>query len=270
MFPGPNPVPPFSPGKLETRNSEPGTIFLEIAWRWFFLAFAAAVIAGVTWAVGDAAGLRPHDVAVFRSGNLYGMVATVAGLLRHYRQALESSLAVVAVALGGFWVLAGAVLRATSRRHFFRLLVLRTAALAAGASALACLVLIVEAAPASGGWSGPSFSFLAASGMVCGVLVYCCWRWIGLLLLALERAPSLDLETWTSVVPRLALIAAACSILKWLAWAGLTLLLAPLVAVSAMRHPAVPLLVAVVWAVALTCISGYFAARLRNRVGRSG
>ncbi len=32
----------------------------------------------------------------------------------------------------------------------------------------------------------------------------------------------------------------------------------------------VVLLVAVVWAVALTCISGYFAARLRNRVGRSG
>ena len=246
-------------------NGRRNTVALEIAWRWFFLVFTIVVVAGVAIVAQDAVRLRPNEGAAFRSRNLFWMAAAALSLFRRYQPVMESSLLVVVVTGGGFWVLAGAAVRAALyARQFLALLILRTVSLVAGAAALfSCLAVILAVTR----WRQP-LGLSAALVSAFSMLVYFCWRWISLLLAVLESAPSLVLgwETFASQLPRLAVAAAINSTLKWLALAAATLPLAALVAALPIRYWSVELLAAGVWLVALTLISGYFGARLRDQI----
>ncbi len=235
--------------------------------------FALAVAAGVGLVSLDAVRLGPGDLAAFRSRNLFWMVLAASRLFRRYQEALAGSLVVLAVALGGFWVLAGAAVRAACYgRRLLRLVALRAASLGAGSAALfSCLAMILEAAGWRRGFSGgrppqagPPLQILLV-GAFC-LAVYFCWRWVALLLAVLETAPGLS-EGWQAFaasLPELAMASATNSTLKWLSLAALTVPPAAVMAALPLELWGVKLLALGLWALAFLFVSGYFGVRLRE------
>src|SRR5258707_1256750 len=122
-----------------------GKVGVEIAWRWFFVLFAVCVVAGVAFVAQDAVRLRPNEAAALRSRNPAWILMALMSVIRRYPTAIESGGRVVLVTLGGFWVLAGAALRAMLlARRFWEVVVLRAVSLATGSLALVfCWTLIM-------------------------------------------------------------------------------------------------------------------------------
>ena len=251
-------------------TGERNSLAVEIAWRWLFLVFALAVTAGVGLVSLDAVRLGPGDLAVFRSRNLFWMVLAVSRLFRRHQEALAGSLVVLAVTLGGFWVLAGAAVRAACYgRRLLWLVALRAASLVAGSAALfSCLAMILEVAgwcrPSWGGHVGPPLQVLLV-GAFC-LAVYLCWRWVSLLLAVLETAPGLS-EGWQAFaasVPELAMASATNSTLKWLVLAAVTMPPAVVMAALPADLWRVKLAALGLWVLVFLLVSGYFGVRLRE------
>jgi hypothetical protein len=242
---------------------------LEIAWRWFFLVFSIAVVTGVAFMAQDAVRLRAAESSALRSGNLAWMIAGAWSFFRRYPSLMESALLVMAAAISGFWILGGAALRAAARRGrtFLELVLLRALALGAGTAAVFACLAVIMTVTAKRLPPGPSAMLVSLFSLV----VYLSWRWVSLLLAVLENAPSLSAGSATFVRsgPWLFLTAASNSTLKGLAVFVATAPAAALVAALARlpgRHGTLELAVVGAWLVSLACISGYFAARLRDKI----
>lgn len=243
---------------------------LEIAWRWFFLVFSIAVVTGVAFLAQDAVRLRAAESSALRSGNLAWMIAGAWSFFRRYPSLMESALLVMAATISGFWILAGAALRAAQAgrgRTFLELVLLRTIALGAGTAAVFACLAVIMTVTARRLPPGPSAVLVGLFSLV----VYLSWRWVSLLLVVLENAPSLPAGSAAFVRsgPWLFLTAASNSTLKGLAVFVATAPAAALVAALARlpgRHGTLELAVVGAWLVSLACISGYFAARLRDKI----
>jgi hypothetical protein len=238
---------------------------VEIAWRWFLLAFCVAVLAGLTLVAGEAVRLRPNEVLVLRSRNLVLIITVLLGVFRRYQVILENLLGVAAAAAALLWVVGGALVMARlTGRKFLVLAGLRVAALAVGSAALfSCLAVI--AAVSSRQPQQTSLGLVSLFSLV----VYGCWRWTSLLLGVLSYAPDLR-RGWAGFVacgPDLALTAATNSTLKWLSMFAVTVAAAGgFVALprNGSQWPAAALLV--FWLLAVIAISGFFAAGLKNQL----
>ena len=86
------------------------SVTVEIAWRWFLLAFCAALLAGLTLVAGDAVRLRPNEALAFHSRNLLLIVTVLLNVLRRYQVILQDLLWVSAAAVAVLWVFGGGVL----------------------------------------------------------------------------------------------------------------------------------------------------------------
>jgi hypothetical protein len=235
----------------------------EIAWRVFFVLFAIAVVLGVAAVAGDAIRLRPQEAAAMRTRSPALMLFSLLSVYLRYQRMLSSSVLVIAATLAGFWVLGGAVLRAVRReRPLLPVLLLRFAALGAGSAACtACVWLVMAVAERR---FGPASSVAVVA--LFSVSVYGCWRWVSLLLVVTESAGSWR-AGWRAFVrhgPALALEAASNSTMKWILQAAVTL--PAILAAAGSPRPGSRLAIAGLWALAMAMISGYFAARLRDRL----
>lgn len=244
----------------------PTSATVEIAWRWFLLAFCVALLAALAMVAGDAVRLRPSDALAFRSRSLVMMVPAIVGLFRRYQVILEGLLWVAGSAVAVLWIVGGAAVtaRLTGRRLWF-LAGLRALALAAGLAAILSCVAVIAAVGSSREPQNISLGLVSLFSLV----VYACWRWTSLLLGVLTYAPDLR-QGWTAFVahgPALALHAATNSTLKWLSMFATTVAAMGVLLLLPRSGPQWPVLALfVVWVLAVISVSGLFAAQLKEQM----